>query len=108
MGAKIGKNITLGGRVPDAAMLEIDDDTVIGANSILLTHDMNGNNLTWKKIKIGKRCVIAAGSIIMSGVVMEDGSKVGANSVVLKNTRIPKGELWAGVPAKRIKKYSKT
>ncbi|MFT3952385.1 MAG: acyltransferase [Oscillospiraceae bacterium] len=55
------------------AMVRIEDDVFIGAHSIIL-----------KGVTIGKRSVIAAGS------------------VVVKN--VPDDELWGGVPAKFIKK----
>ncbi|MBI5401968.1 MAG: acyltransferase [Ignavibacteriae bacterium] len=50
----------------------IDDDVFIGANSIIL-----------KGVKIGKRSIVAAGSVVTKD--------------------IPEGEIWGGNPAKFIK-----
>lgn len=47
---------------------------------------------------IGARC------IILKGVTIGSKSIIGAGSVVTKN--IPEGEIWAGNPAKFIKKYN--
>ena len=55
-----------------------------------------------KKIKIGNDCWIGSGSIILKGVELGNGSIIGAGSVVIKS--IPDMEIWAGNPAKFIKK----
>ena len=45
---------------------------------------------------------IGAHSIILKGVIIGEKSIVGAGSVVTKS--IPDGEIWAGNPAKFIRK----
>lgn len=55
-----------------------------------------------KAITIGDDVFIGANSIILKGVTIGDRSIVGAGSVVSKN--IPCDEIWAGNPAKFIKK----
>jgi len=47
--------------------------------------------------------LIGMGAIVMDNVVVESNSIVGAGSVVTENTHIKSGEVWAGVPAKKIK-----
>lgn len=54
-------------------------------------------------------CTVEAGALIGMGAVVMDRAVVGrsavvaAGAVVLEGTQIGEGELWAGVPAKRIK-----
>lgn len=103
LGNKIGKNITFGGRVADACLFEVGDNVAIGGYCDILTHSVEHGKIVWKKVKIGDNCTLGQNSTILPGVVMEDGSTVGAMSLVTKNTRIPKGEVWGGVPAKKIK-----
>jgi carbonic anhydrase/acetyltransferase-like protein (isoleucine patch superfamily) len=43
------------------------------------------------------------GAILMDDVYVEENSLIAAGAVVSKGTRIKSGEVWAGVPAKKIK-----
>lgn len=55
---------------------------------------------------IGNDVWVGANSVILAGLKIGDGSVIGAGSVVTKN--IPPYEIWAGVPAKKIKnRFSK-
>jgi acetyltransferase-like isoleucine patch superfamily enzyme len=59
----------------------------------------------FKQVTIKKHSIIGSNSIIFPGVILEEGTSVGAMSLVNKNT-IP----WAtyhGIPAKKIKARSK-
>lgn len=56
-------------------------------------------------VELKKHTIIGAGSTIFPGVCLEEGSSIGAMSLVIKNTA-PWG-IYAGVPAKRIKERSK-
>jgi acetyltransferase-like isoleucine patch superfamily enzyme len=46
---------------------------------------------------------IGAHAIVMSDVEIADGAIVSAAAVVSKGTRIGPGEVWGGVPARRLK-----
>jgi acetyltransferase-like isoleucine patch superfamily enzyme len=53
------------------------------------------------RIEIGNNVWIGAHVVILPGVRIGNGAVIGASSVV--RTSVPKGEVWAGVPAKFIK-----
>lgn len=55
-----------------------------------------------KPINIGNDVFIGANTIILKGVTIGDKSIIGAGSVVTKD--IPRDEIWAGNPAKYIRK----
>ncbi|PLY10511.1 MAG: O-acetyltransferase [Arcobacter sp.] len=54
-----------------------------------------------KEVILKKYTIVGAGSIIMPGVILEEGTSVGAMSLVLKSTE-PWG-IYIGNPAKRLK-----
>lgn len=64
---------------------------------------LNGDtDIKSKPVVIGKRVFVGGHSIILKGVTIGDDAVIGAGSVVAKN--VPSGEIWAGNPAKFIRK----
>lgn len=55
-----------------------------------------------KEVVIGRDCYFGTGVTILGGVTVGDGAIIGAGSVVTRD--IPSYEMWAGIPAKFIKK----
>jgi len=47
--------------------------------------------------------LVGMGAILMDDVYVESKSLIAAGAVVSKGTRIKSGEVWAGLPAKKIK-----
>ena len=91
-------------------LIEIGDETTFSNNVRFVNHDGGQNALhffekykdvrTFGRIKIGKQCLIGADTTIMPGVEMQDNCVLGAGSIL--TTSMPKGSVFAGVPAKFI------
>ena len=62
-----------------------------------------GHNAMVHGCTIHDNVLIGMGAIVMDNVIVESNSLIGAGSVVTENTHIKSGEVWAGVPAKKIK-----
>lgn len=62
-------------------------------------------NLNNADVVVGKHVIIGSGSVILPGVVIGDGSAVGALSLVTK--RCDEFCIYAGYPAKKIKERSR-
>jgi len=86
-------------------MVTIGTMTVISQYSYLCTGSHEYENpympLIWDKIIIGSECWIAAGTCILPGVIIGNGSVIGAKSLVTKN--MPEWMVCAGHPCKPIK-----
>lgn len=61
-----------------------------------------GHNAVVHGCTIHDNVLIGMGAIVMDDCVVESYSIVAAGAVVTQNTHIREGELWAGVPAKKI------
>jgi acetyltransferase-like isoleucine patch superfamily enzyme len=60
---------------------------------------------TKKTVYLGKHCIVGAGSIIMPGVHVNEGTAIGAMSLVRKSTEA--WSIYAGNPARKIKDRKK-
>ena len=75
--------------------------TVIGNNVSI------GHNAIVHGCKIEDNVLIGMGSIIMDGAIIMSNSIIAAGSVILEGTKVNSGEIYAGVPARKIKKTDK-
>ncbi len=65
-----------------------------------------GHNAIVHGCTIKDNVLIGMGAIVMDNCVVEENSIVGAGSVVTQGTQIKSGEVWGGVPARKIKDIS--
>lgn len=105
LGMKIGKNVNFFGVRMDIIfpeLIEIGDNTMIGQDTMLVTHEFLRDHWRKGRIKIGKNVMIGTMCLILPGVEVGNGATVAAYSLVNKN--VPEGTFVGGVPAKVIKK----
>lgn len=85
--------------------ITLEDNVMIGAN-VSFTNDLypRAHNKNWKQLntRVCKGATIGAGSTILPGLTIGEGAMIGAGSVVTKD--IPAGEVWAGNPARFLRK----
>jgi len=58
-----------------------------------------------KSVFIGKHSIVGAGSMVMPGVVLAEGTSIGAMSLIKKNTQ--SWSIYVGNPARKIKERSR-
>lgn len=63
-----------------------------------------GHNVTIHGADVDNYALIGMGSTLLDGVHVGEGAIVAAGALVLKGTQIGPYEIWAGVPAKFVKK----
>lgn len=76
-------------------------DTVLGNNVSV------GHNAVVHGCHIKDNVLIGMGARVMDGCIIHSHSVVAAGAVVTQNTIIGEGEIWAGIPAKKIGRVSK-
>lgn len=74
------------------SVTEIADDVSIGHNAVI------------HGAKVEKGALIGMGAVVLDHAIIGEGAIVAAGSVVLSGTNVEPGSIYAGVPAKFVKK----
>lgn len=102
-GARVGKGVALGGKLVEPHLIRIEDGAIIGEGSVVTAHAINSGSILLASVIVGRGATVGVGAVVYPGVTIGEGAVIAANAVVRSGTRIPAGELWGGVPAKRIR-----
>jgi carbonic anhydrase/acetyltransferase-like protein (isoleucine patch superfamily) len=101
----------------DTNFVRIGEGTNIQDGTIVhVTHDGNAT-LIGSDVTIGHGCILHActledgsfigmGSTVLDGAVVESGAMAAAGSLVTPGKRIPRGQLWAGRPARYLRELT--
>jgi acetyltransferase-like isoleucine patch superfamily enzyme len=91
--------------------IRIGENSGVGQHNVLVAanHQLRPGELhlasPWDEertgVDIGRNVWVAAGCILLPGCVIGDNSVIAAGSVV--RGTVPSGEVWGGVPARKIK-----
>ena len=106
-GAKVGDNVFIGLHtyieLENAALLTIEDDVTIAAQTRIILHDSSLKNVLGGEVLYGpvilcKRCYIGANTTILQGSEVGAGTIVGANSLV--KGKLKAHSVYLGQPAR--------
>ena len=105
MGARIGRDVLINScNLFDFELLDIGDGAFIGGDAVVIGHAAEAGRLKLRPVKIGKHCTVGQSSIVFPGAVMEDGSVLGAMSLLPKGRVLPARSVWGGNPLVEIRK----
>lgn len=91
------------------ARTNVQDGTVVhvthtGIPTLLGDEIMIGHACVIHACTLESRCFIGMRATLMDEAVVETGAMVAAGALVTPGRRIPAGELWAGTPARFVRK----
>lgn len=102
----VGCNVSFDGIRPD--LIKIEEGATITTGTVILTHffDSKAKTFEYGPVTIRRGVFIGMNTLIVKPVIIGCNSVIGAGSVVTKS--IGDNEIWAGNPAKFIRKYEKS
>lgn len=89
---------------PNVVLSAGTDDYICGIATPLVPLEFKGNVILGKII-LNKHCIVGTGSVILPDITFSEGACIGALS--LANKDLETWELYAGIPARKIKKRNK-
>jgi bifunctional UDP-N-acetylglucosamine pyrophosphorylase/glucosamine-1-phosphate N-acetyltransferase len=108
-GAEVGnfveaKKSRLGAGTKAKHLTYLGDTTIgqkanIGAGTITANYDGVDKHVT----RIGDRCFVGSGTVIVAPSELGDDSMTGAGAIVTRGSVIGAAEVWVGVPARKLK-----
>ncbi len=103
----------------DVNYVTIGEETSIGDGSLVHVAKLGGDipTIIGNRVSIGPKAVIHActledgaqigsGSVVLNGAAVGRGSVLAAGSLASPGVKIPAGELWAGIPARMVRKLN--
>ncbi|SHL83672.1 Carbonic anhydrase or acetyltransferase, isoleucine patch superfamily [Chitinophaga jiangningensis] len=93
---RIGENVN----IQDGAVIHCTyqkSQTIVGNNVSI------GHNAILHGCKVEDNVLIGMGAIVMDNARISSNSIIAAGAVILADTHVEPGTIWAGVPAKKVK-----
>ncbi len=103
MGMHIGRGTIINtSHISDPALISMGEKVTIGGSATIVGHYGQSGFLVLAPVSIGDRATIGLRATIMGGVKIGREAKILAHSVVMPKTIVGDGEIWGGVPARKI------
>ena len=103
LGVKVGKRLYDGGlNMPEKTLVTIGDNCTFSEGIHVQGHSMEDGTFKSDYIVIGNRCSFGVDSWVNYGVVMRDGSSLGADAMLMKGEDVPENATYSGNPAREV------
>lgn len=103
MGMRVGEGTLINSEcLSDPCLIELGRKVTIGGSVTILGHYGVGGYLVVRPVVVGEGVTVGFGATLMGGVEIGAFARILPHSVVLPNQKVPPGETWGGVPAKKI------
>ena len=103
LGVKVGKRLYDAGlNMPEKTLVTIGDNCTVNEGTHVQGHSMEDGTFKSDYIVIGNRCSLGVDSWVNYGVVMRDGSSLGADALLMKGEDVPENATYSGNPAREV------
>jgi carbonic anhydrase/acetyltransferase-like protein (isoleucine patch superfamily) len=102
LGASIGKNVKIWGKLYEHDMLTIGDNAVVDVNAFMLGHVGQQLGCAFAPTTLGHGAHMHQGAIVWAGDTVSANSVLHSNSKLSSGAQMPLGSEFLGVPARNI------
>ena len=103
LGARIGPRVYMETTdLTEFDLVRIDEEAALNADCTIQTHLFEDRVMKMSRMRIGRRCSVGAGSLVLYDTQMDDGSFLGDLSLLMKNEILPAHTRWEGIPARPV------
>jgi len=103
LGARIGCDVYLAtDRVAAFDVISIGDGSSIDERAALLGYVVEDGELVIGPVAVGRDAFVGTRTVLREETVIEDGGRLDDLSMLPRGSRIPRGETWAGSPARHV------
>ncbi len=89
--------------VQDGTIIHVDEPSLGGTPALIGAHVLIGHRCMLHGCTIEDQGFVGMGATVLDGAVVEGGSFLAAGAFVAPKKRIPKGEMWGGLPARKLR-----
>jgi acetyltransferase-like isoleucine patch superfamily enzyme len=100
-GARIGRNVAIGGVIDDPYMVSLGDGAVLGNNCLVSGNVIANGRITIGRVNVGSGATVGVNCVVLPGTVVGDRAILIGGSIAVAGTTIPPGETWRGNPARK-------
>ncbi|HEX4252856.1 MAG TPA: Pls/PosA family non-ribosomal peptide synthetase [Pseudonocardia sp.] len=102
LGAKVGRQCHVSGRIDVPKLVTIGDGASIGTAARVQPFVVADGWFRLAPVRIGAGSFVGTNTVVLAGAEIGENAMVGEQSLVHADRRIPAGEYWAGSPVARV------
>jgi non-ribosomal peptide synthetase-like protein len=101
LGARIGRRVYMETTdLTEFDLVSIGDEAALNGDCTVQTHLFEDRVMKMSTVDIGARAVVGANSLVLYDSRLEDDSRLGELSLLMKGETLPAGTHWEGIPAR--------
>lgn len=99
-GARIGRDVAIGGVINDPFLVTIDSGVVLGHQSLVSANLVSDGKLVLGAVRIGSSALVGINAVVLPGCEMGARAVLAGGAILMPGSVIPVGESWRGNPAR--------
>ncbi len=103
MGASVGRRVFIDScEITEFDLVHIGDEAAVGADAVLQTHLFEDRVMKMAGVRVGRRASVGASAVVLYDTEVEEGARLGVQSLLMKGERLPACTAWMGIPAQAV------